>query len=207
MLIFALLDVVVRIWGNNDMLFDHNFSSRVLRQLLITTFHQGFYGSFWSQLFIKELQPTWFKSSRKQHWVTSWENLHMPYANSKGANQPAHSRSLSEQRLCCSLPWCYNISSFYIFNFMTLACFCSWAGWFESHLVKNVKDRFSRDVTHLETYMMLLCSLHNQLSISLIWLKYIWKGCESPNRSSVHHLNTCPYFYRTDNATLYSSCY
>ena len=27
-------------------------------------------------------------------WTTSWENLFMPYANNKGADQPAHSRSL-----------------------------------------------------------------------------------------------------------------
>ena len=27
-------------------------------------------------------------------WVTSWENLFMPYANNKGADQPAHLRSL-----------------------------------------------------------------------------------------------------------------
>ena len=27
-------------------------------------------------------------------WATSWENLFLPYANNKGTNQPAHSRSL-----------------------------------------------------------------------------------------------------------------
>ena len=27
-------------------------------------------------------------------WATSWENLFMPYANNKGADQPAHPRSL-----------------------------------------------------------------------------------------------------------------
>ena len=31
---------------------------------------------------------TWMK------WATSWENLFMPYANNKGADQPAHPRSL-----------------------------------------------------------------------------------------------------------------
>ena len=28
-------------------------------------------------------------------WATSWENLFMPYANNKGADQPAHPRSLN----------------------------------------------------------------------------------------------------------------
>ena len=27
-------------------------------------------------------------------WATSWENLFMAYANNKGADQPAHPRSL-----------------------------------------------------------------------------------------------------------------
>ena len=28
------------------------------------------------------------------HWAASWENLFMPYANNKDADQPAHPRSL-----------------------------------------------------------------------------------------------------------------
>ena len=28
---------------------------------------------------------------------------------------------------------------------MNLASICSWAGWFESYLVENPEDRFSRD--------------------------------------------------------------
>ena len=48
----------------------------------------------------------------------------------------------SDQHLCCSLPRYYNISSFYIRNFKTLATFCSWPGWFESYLVANPEDRF-----------------------------------------------------------------
>ena len=72
-------------------------------------------------------------------WATSWENLFMPYANNKGADQPAQ----SNQRLCCSLPRLYNILSFYIRNFKPLASFCGCAGPFESYVVENPKDRFS----------------------------------------------------------------
>ena len=43
----------------------------------------------------------------------------------------------------------YNIPSFYIRNFKTLASFCSWAGPFESYLVANPEDRFSRDGAQL----------------------------------------------------------
>ena len=55
----------------------------------------------------------------------------------------------SDQRLCCSLPGQYNISSFYFYNFKTLASLCSLAGRFESYLVKNPEDRFSRDGAHI----------------------------------------------------------
>ena len=51
----------------------------------------------------------------------------------------------SNQRLCCSLPRQYHISSFYIRNFKPLASFGGCAGRFESYLVENPEDRFSRD--------------------------------------------------------------
>ena len=50
----------------------------------------------------------------------------------------------SDQHLCCSLPRQNNISSFYIGNFMNLV-----ADRFESYLVRNPKDRFSRDEAHV----------------------------------------------------------
>ena len=34
------------------------------------------------------------QKSQKYKWATSWENLFLPYANNKGADQPAHPRSL-----------------------------------------------------------------------------------------------------------------
>ena len=45
----------------------------------------------------------------------------------------------------------YNTSSFCIQNFKTLDCLCSWAGRFESYLVANPEDRFSRDEAQLKT--------------------------------------------------------
>ena len=35
-----------------------------------------------------------FFASILWYWATSWENLFMPYANNKGADQPAHPHSL-----------------------------------------------------------------------------------------------------------------
>ena len=45
--------------------------------------------------------------------------------------------------------WTYNTSACYIQKFKTQASFWSWAGRFESTLVKNPEDRFSRDEAHL----------------------------------------------------------
>ena len=76
-------------------------------------------------------------------WATSWENLFMPYANNKGADQFAHPRSLiSTFVVHCHVSV---VSSFYIRNFKPLATFCGCAGRFESYLVENPEDRFSRD--------------------------------------------------------------
>ena len=55
----------------------------------------------------------------------------MPYANNKGADQPAQ----SDQCLCCSLPRQNDTSSLYIRNFKILAGLCSWAVQFVSCLV------------------------------------------------------------------------
>ena len=57
----------------------------------------------------------------------------------------------SDQHLCCSLPRSYNTSGFYIWNIITLAGLCSWAGRFVSYLVANPED------TYLMTWLMYLC--------------------------------------------------
>ena len=77
----------------------------------------------------------------------SWENLFMPYANNKvlARRRSACTSAQSDQHLCCSLPRSYNTSSFYIRNFKPLPSFCGCAGRFESTLVANPEDRFSRD--------------------------------------------------------------
>ena len=49
---------------------------------------------------IKPGQCTIFCSLSTMIWATSWENLFMPYANNKGADQPAH--------------WCSLISAFVV---------------------------------------------------------------------------------------------
>ena len=83
-------------------------------------------------------------------WASSWENLFMPYRNNKGADQPAHLRSLISTFVVCCLDSI--ISSFYIWYFKPLASLCSWAGQFVSYLVTSPEDRFSCDGAHLHLY-------------------------------------------------------
>ena len=73
----------------------------------------------------------------------SWENLFLPYANNKDADQPAHPRSLISVFVVRCLASIISLAS--IFAISWLAFFCSWAGQFESYLVENPEDRFSRD--------------------------------------------------------------
>ena len=57
--------------------------------------------------------------------------------------------------LCYSLPRSYNTSSFYIRNFKPLANLCGCAGrFFESYLVANSEDRFSRDESQVCSFVM-----------------------------------------------------
>ena len=37
-------------------------------------------------------------------------------------------------------------------SFKILSSFCSWAGWFESYVVANPEDTYSRDVVQLSNY-------------------------------------------------------
>ena len=53
-------------------------------------------------------------------WASSWENLFLPYAHNKGADQHAQ----SDQHICCL----FLICSCYVLNFKTLPSLCGCAG-------------------------------------------------------------------------------
>ena len=71
----------------------------------------------------------------------------LPYVNNKGADQPAEIQPAH----LCSLISAFGVrclDSIMSPVFMTLACFCSEAERFQSYLVENPEDRFSRDEAH-----------------------------------------------------------
>ena len=81
-------------------------------------------------------------------WALSQENL-----SSGGCKQQrrrlAWSSAQSDQHHCYSLNGKYHIQTCYEQNFKFLASLCSWAGWFESHFVRNPEDRFSSIAAHI----------------------------------------------------------
>ena len=88
-------------------------------------------------------------------WATSCQNLLFAIREQQRYRSACTSEQ-SDQRLCCSLPGLFSISTCYSRNFKTLASLCSWAGRFESYIVANPENRFSRDVTHLFLFAFLL---------------------------------------------------
>ena len=89
----------------------------------------------------------------------------LPYADNKGADQPAHPRSLISAFVVRCL-------ESIIQNSKTLASLWSWAGWFECYLVANSEDRFS----HVEAQLIdCVCN---------------WKICPRPVRCDSEYLSS-----------------
>ena len=95
----------------------------------------------WSKILCILFLVVWF------NWATAWENLFMPYANNKGADQTAHPRSLISAFVVRCLDSIISILA--ESKISRLASFWNWAARFESHLVGNPEDRFSRDMAEL----------------------------------------------------------
>ena len=77
-------------------------------------------------------------------WAGPWENVSYVICEQQ-RRRSACTSAQSDQRLCCSLPRQFNVSSFCNQNFKPHASFCSWAGQFESDLVGTSR----RHETHL----------------------------------------------------------
>ena len=75
-------------------------------------------------------------------WATSWENLFMPYANNKGADQPAQMGSLISAFVVHCLDSIIFLVSISKTWSLYLASVATQAG---LSLVANREDRFSRD--------------------------------------------------------------
>ena len=79
------------------------------------------------------------------------KNLFMPYANNKGANQPAHPHSLISTFVVRCLDSIISLVSISEISSLYLASVCCCLDWFESYLAENPEDRFSRDMAQINS--------------------------------------------------------
>ena len=80
--------------------------------------------------------------------------------------KPACASVQSDQLLCYSLYGKYHIESCYKRSMVFLASLCSWAGCFESHVVKYPVDRFYRIAAHISPES--ICSEFS-FKIAFLW--------------------------------------
>ena len=78
------------------------------------------------------------------NWATSWENLFLPYANNKGADQPAHPRSLISAFIIRRLDSIIPLISISEISSLYLASVAPQAG-LSLPWSQIPEDRFSRD--------------------------------------------------------------
>ena len=69
-------------------------------------------------------------------WARSCKNVSYVICEQQRCRSACASAQ-SDQHLCCSLLWQYDMYTCSIQCFKILANFCSWAGWFESDLFEN----------------------------------------------------------------------
>ena len=96
-------------------------------------------------------------------WAMSWENLFIPCANNKDADQP----SLITVFVIRFLDSIISVDR-YILNCKTVASLGCWAGQFESYLVANPKDMFSCDEAHISPKTFLSQFFSGNLRYELI---------------------------------------
>ena len=86
--------------------------------------------------------------SRQIIWARTRENLSSGVCE-QHRRRPACASAQSDQRLCYSLFKKYHMLTCYRWNFNFLASLRSWGDLFETRIVRNPEDRFSRDVAHI----------------------------------------------------------
>ena len=83
-------------------------------------------------------------------WATAWENLFMPYANNKDADQPAHPRSLISYFVvhCLDSISLISISEISSLQLVSAVSSPTW--------LQTSEGRFSRDMAHLKVSMVFI---------------------------------------------------
>ena len=124
--------------------------------LIISKIHDYFYTKNVLLMFIFlfwEISGWSFSNCQQKHLSHITRNPVYAICNNKCAGQPAHQHSLISPFAFHYLDSTMPLVS--LSKISRLAGLCSWAGRFESYLVGNPKDRFSRDVAHFKNSFMI----------------------------------------------------
>ena len=103
------------------------------------------------------------------HMYASWENLFILYVNNKGADQPAHPRSLISAFVvrCLDSMIPLPVVSISEISSLHLVYVAAQAGL--SYLVANPEDRFSHDVAHMASCLFQTIQLKYCHYVSVWW--------------------------------------
>ena len=146
-------------------------------------------------------------------WAISWENLFMPYANNKGADQPAYPQSLISAFVVRCLGSTIPLLAIAKIS-RPLASLWRWAGrLFESYLAGNPKDRYSHDVAHM-IITMRICknqknfkTRKNRCRYPKIWTIWFYQRDESKRcRQNDEHCKPWSECSRSTLIWLYTVC-
>ena len=108
-----------------------------------------------------------------------WEKLYAICEQRR--HRSAYASTQTDRHLCCPLPRWY--TTYYLLNesrVSRLISLCSWAGWFESSLVSNPKDRFSCDGTQMFRLTIMLWSSFRK-DKRLLHCFSLWKNTRNFN--------------------------
>ena len=118
-------------------------------------------------------------------WATSWENLFLPYANNKGADQPAHPHSLIIAFVICCLDSIIPPVSMSEISSLYIASVAAQAG-LSLPWLQTPNDRFSCDEAQMHSlaFWKLLCKVNKKSlfffksqNISVEYCSCILAGC------------------------------
>ena len=141
-------------------------------------------------------------------WATSWENLFMPYANNKGADQPAHPRNLISTFVFHCLDTCSIISLVSIteISSLQLVSVAEQAGlsltWLQTP--KTCFLMMRPNVIHVHSWLGVNVGV--QFSVHMVSMQLSTSTLASTLEVKLNHLMRLWYFSSSANSSFKCAC-